>query len=72
MLVEQLGSDLKELKSLEDAGSVHEARSTLNRLLAAQEQERKELEEHKTAPSLHPEVCIWTELRATFREPRPS
>ena len=45
MLVEQLGSDLKELKSLKDAGSVHEARETLNRLLAAQEQERKEMEE---------------------------
>ena len=34
LLVEQLGSDLKELKSLEDAGSVHEARATLTRLLA--------------------------------------
>ena len=32
LLVEQLGSDLKELKSLEDAGSVHEARATLTRL----------------------------------------
>ena len=36
-----MGSDLKELKTLEDAGSVHEARATLNRLLAAQEQERR-------------------------------
>jgi len=39
LLVEQLGSDLKELKSLEDAGSFQEARTTLARLLAAQEQE---------------------------------
>ena len=28
MLVDQLGSDLKELKSLKNAGSVHEARAT--------------------------------------------
>jgi len=44
LLVEQLGNDLKELKSLEDAGSFHEAQVTLTRLLAAQEQERKEAE----------------------------
>ena len=35
LLVEQLGNDLKELKSLEDTGSFHEARETLTRLLAA-------------------------------------
>ena len=45
MLVEQLGSYLKELKSLENAGSVDEAWTTLNKLLAAQEHERKEMEE---------------------------
>jgi len=44
LLVEQLGSDLKELKSLEDGGSSHEAQVTLDRLLAAQEQERQEVE----------------------------
>ena len=53
MLVEQLGSDLKELKSLEDAGSVHEAQATLNRLLAAQEQERKEMEERIAEETHH-------------------
>ena len=41
MLVEQLGSDLKELKSLEDAGSVHEAQATLNGLLAAQDKSER-------------------------------
>jgi len=35
MLVEQLGSHLKELKTLENAGSVDEARSALSKLLAA-------------------------------------
>jgi len=39
LLVEQLGSDLEELKSLEDGGSFHEAQVTLTRLLAAQAQE---------------------------------
>ena len=53
MLVEQLGSDLKELKSLEDAGSVHEARATLTRLLATQEQERKEMEEQIAEETHH-------------------
>ena len=33
MLVEQLGSHLKELKTLENAGSMDEARSTLSKLL---------------------------------------
>ena len=45
MLVEQLRSHLKELKTLENAGSVDEARTTLSKLLAAQEHERKEMEE---------------------------
>ena len=53
LLVEQLESDLKELKSLEDAGSVHEARATLNRLLAAQEQERKEMEKQIAEETRH-------------------
>ena len=44
MLVEQLGSYLKELKTLKNAGSMDEARSTLSKLLAAQEHERKKIE----------------------------
>jgi len=44
-VVEQLGQDLRELRSLEDAGSIHDAQETLNRLLAIQEQERREVEE---------------------------
>ena len=48
LLVEQLGLNLRELRSLENAGSFHEARETLNRLLAAQEQERREVEEKIT------------------------
>ena len=43
MLVEQLGNHLKELKTLENTGSVDEARMTLSKLLAAQEHERKEM-----------------------------
>jgi len=45
LVVEQLGQDLRELRSLEDAGSIYEAQETLNRLLAVQEQERREVEE---------------------------
>ena len=41
MLVEQLGSHVKELKTLENVGSIDEARSVLSKLLAAQEHERK-------------------------------
>jgi len=48
LLVEQLGQNLRELRSLENAGSFHEAQETLNRLLAAQEQERREVEEQIT------------------------
>jgi len=42
--VEQLGSHLKELKSLEDVGSFPQAQAILTRLLSAQEQERQEVE----------------------------
>jgi len=45
MLVEQLGICLRELKTLEKASSIDEARSMLGKLLAAQEHERKEMEE---------------------------
>jgi len=44
LLVERLGNDLKELKSLDDASSSHEAQVILTRLLATQEQERQEVE----------------------------
>jgi len=44
LLVERLGKDLEELKSLDDASSSHEAQVILTRLLATQEQERKEVE----------------------------
>ena len=53
MLVEQLGSYLKELKTLENAGSMDEARSTLSKLLAAQEYERKEIEEQMAEEVRH-------------------
>jgi len=53
MLVEQLGSHLKELKTLEDAGSIDEARTTLNKLLAAQEHKRKEIEEQIAEEARH-------------------
>jgi len=39
LLVERLGNDLKELKSLDDASSSHEAQVILTGLLATQEQE---------------------------------
>jgi len=41
MLAEQLEICLRELKTLEKASSMDEARSTLSKLLAAQEHERK-------------------------------
>ena len=53
MLVEQMGSHLKELKTLENAGSMDEARSTLSKLLAAQEHERKEIEEQMAEEARH-------------------
>jgi len=45
MLVDQLGIYLWELKTLEKTSSMDEARSMLGKLLAAQEHERKEIEE---------------------------
>ena len=53
MLVEQLGSHLKDLKTLENAGSMDEARSVLSKLLAAQEYERKEIEEQIAEEAHH-------------------
>ena len=53
MLVEQLGSHLKELKTLKNAGSEEEARITLNKLLADQEHERKEMEEQIANEARH-------------------
>jgi len=44
-LVEQLGICLKELRTLKKANSVDEVRLMLNKLLAAQEYERKEMDE---------------------------
>jgi len=42
-VVDQLESDLKELKSLDEADSAREAQVILDRLLAAQKQERQEV-----------------------------
>jgi len=53
MLVEQLGSCLKELKTLENASSMDKARSTLSKLLATQEYERKEMEEQIAEEARH-------------------
>ena len=53
MLVEQLGSHLKELKILENAGLMEEAQSTLSKLLAAQEHEQKEMEEQMAEEARH-------------------
>ena len=53
MLVDQLGSHLKELKTLENAGSVDEVRTTLSKLLAALEHERKEMEEQIAEEARH-------------------
>ena len=44
-LVEQLGICLKELRTLEKASPVDETRLMLNKLLIAQERERKEIKE---------------------------
>jgi len=44
LLVERLGSDLKELKSLDNTSSSQESQVILTRLLATQEQERQEVE----------------------------
>ena len=48
MLVEQLGICLKELRTLEKTSPVDEARLILNKLLTAQECERKEMKEQMT------------------------
>ena len=53
VLIEQLGSCLKELKTLEKASSMEEARSTLSKFLAAQEHERKEMEEQIAEEARH-------------------
>ena len=53
MLVEQLGSHLKELKTLENANSMDEAHSTLSKLLASQEHEKKEMEEQIAEEARH-------------------
>ena len=44
-LVEQLGICLRELKTLKKVSPIDEARSTLSKLLAAQEHEQKKMEE---------------------------
>jgi len=53
MLVEQLGICLRELRTLEKASPMDEARSMLNKLLTAQEHERKEMEEQMTEEARH-------------------
>ena len=53
MLVEQLRSHLKELKTLENASSIDEAQTTLSKLLAAQEHEQKEMEEQIAEEARH-------------------
>jgi len=53
MLVEQLGSHLKELKTLENASSIDVARSTLSKLLATQEYEKKEMKEQIAEEARH-------------------
>jgi len=53
MLVEQLGICLKELRTLEKASPVDEARLILNKLLIAQEREWKEMEEQMVEEARH-------------------
>ena len=53
VLVEQLGSCLRELKTLEKVSSMDEARSMLGKLLATQEHERKEIEEQMAEEARH-------------------
>ena len=53
MLVEQLRICLRKLKTLEKASSMDEARSTLSKLLAAQEHEKKEIEEQMAEEARH-------------------
>ena len=51
--VEQLGICLKELRTLEKASLMDKARSMLNKLLTAQEHERKEMEEQMVEEARH-------------------
>ena len=53
MLIEQLGSHLKELKTLENASLIDGAQSILSKLLAAQEHEQKEMEEQIAKETRH-------------------
>ena len=53
VLVEQLGSYLKELKTLKNASLIDEARSTLSKLLAAHEHKRKDMEEQIAKEDRH-------------------
>ena len=52
-LVEQLGICLKKLRTLEKAILMDEVRSMLNKLLTAQEHERKEMEEQMAEEARH-------------------
>ena len=52
-LAEQLEMCLKKLRTLENADMVNEARLMLNKLLAAQESERKEIEEQMAEEAHH-------------------
>ena len=53
VLVEQLGICLRELKTLEKVSLMDGARSMLGKLLAAQEHERKEMEEQMAEEARH-------------------
>jgi len=66
-LVEQLGICLKELRVLENANAVNEARLMLNKLLAAQECERKEIEEQMAEEARH-FTASYQRLVDDFRE----
>ena len=61
-LVEQLGIRLKELRTLKNANSGDEARLMLNKLLAAQEHERKEIEEQMAEEARH-----FNEFQASYQ-----
>ena len=52
-LVEQLGICLKELRTLEKAILIDEVRSMLNKVLTAQEDERKGMEEQMAEEACH-------------------
>ena len=71
LLVEQLGHDLKELRSLENTGSLHEAQDTLTRLLAAQEQEQREMEK-KIAERIRLLQCFQADHRKLTVESKES